>query len=169
MTQYFLSLVHQQQVSLFEHLFFDLVRILLLDKADERLSKKKQIDYATIFDSNTKEDLIWKLVDRELNEIKYKNVSEWFDYLNKIVDLPKINIDVLEKIAEAKATRDILVHNAGIINQTYLNKSGSAARFRINQKIDVSGDYTLTVWKLFVEHLIAIIDGIIHKFDKGHA
>ena len=57
--KYFLSLVHQQQVSLFEHLFFDLIRILLLDRP-ERLSKKKQIDYETIFNSDTKEDLIWK-------------------------------------------------------------------------------------------------------------
>lgn len=164
---YFFSLVHQQQVSLFEHLLFDLIRILLLDRP-ERLSKKKQIDYETIFISETKEDLLLKLIERELNEIKYKNVTDWFDYLNKMVSLPEIDAEDLAKIAEAKAARDILVHNAGIINQIYLNKSGSAARFLIDQKIDVSGEYTLSIWKLFVELLITITDSIIHKCDGGH-
>lgn len=76
--RYFFSLVHQQQVSLFESLFFDLLRILFLDRP-ERLPKKRQIDYEAILGSQTKEEIIWKLIDRELNEIKYKNVSEWFE------------------------------------------------------------------------------------------
>ncbi|TAJ93212.1 MAG: hypothetical protein EPO31_03100 [Gammaproteobacteria bacterium] len=162
---YFFSLIHQQQVSLFESLFFDVIRILLSDRP-ERLSKKKQIDYESIFSSDTKEEIIWKLIDRELNEIKYKNVVEWFDYLNKMVTLPEIDSQDIEKISEAKAARDILVHNSGIINQIYINKSGGSARFTIGQKIDVSGDYTRDIWQLFVELLVTIVDSIIRKCEQ---
>ena len=165
---YFFSLVHQQQVALFESLFFDLVRILLVDRP-ERLSKKKQVDYETIICSETKEEIIWKLIDRELNEIKYKNVAEWFIYLNKIVGLPVIEDQNLEIIAEAKAARDILVHNAGIINNIYINKSGNAARFKIGQKIDITGDYTKDTWRHLVELLIIIIDSLIKKFEEKPA
>jgi len=35
--KYFFSLVHQQQVALFEGLFFDLIRILLLDRPESDL------------------------------------------------------------------------------------------------------------------------------------
>lgn len=167
-TKYFFSLVHQQQVALFESLFFDLIRILLLDKP-VRLSKNKQVDYETVFCSENKEEIIWKLIDRELNEIKYKKVAEWFGYLRNIVGIPEIEAQQLEKLAEAKATRDILVHNSGIINQMYLSKSGGEARFEIGQEIDVSGDYTRDVWRLFVELLVTIIDSLIQKFDEKHA
>jgi len=49
--------------------------------------------------------------------------------LYKIVSIPHVSKDELEQIAEAKASRDILVHNAGIINQIYIQKSGNASRF----------------------------------------
>lgn len=162
--KYFLSMVHQQQIALFEHFFFDLIRVLLMDRP-ERMSKKKQIDYATILESDTKEDIIRMLIDRELNEIKYKNVSEWFIYLNQLVKLPDIPPDTLEKVAEAKATRDILVHNAGIVNKIYLEKSGQAARFSVGNMIDVSPHYTRDVWHLLVGVLIKTSDSLIEKFE----
>lgn len=162
--EYFFSLVHQQQVTLFEHHFFHLVRIFLLDRP-ERLSKKKQIDYATIFETTSKEELLIKLIDRELNEIKYRSVSEWFDYLDKLIGLPGITQDKLEKLAEAKACRDILVHNAGIANKIYIIKSGGAVRCGEGQIMDVSGDYTKDVWSLLVSILITVIDSVIEKCE----
>ena len=165
---YFFSLIHQQQVALFEHLFFDFIKILLLDRP-ERLSKKKQIDYGTIFEVSSKEELLIKLVDRELNEVKYKNVAEWFAYLDKLVGLPEFTKEELNKLAEAKACRDILVHNAGVANQIYIHKSGDAARFNEGQKIDVSGDYTKDTWSLLVRILIKTIDPVIEKAEKASA
>lgn len=166
--KYFFSLIHQQQVSMFESLFFDIIRIILIDKP-ERLSKKKQIDYESILSSDTKEEIIVKLIDRELNEIKYKNVSNWLVYLDKLVTLTEVDAQKIEKIAEAKAARDILVHNAGIINQIYLNKSGGSARFSLNQEIDVSGNYTLDTWKILVEFLVYVVDSVILKFENKPA
>lgn len=163
--KYFFSLVHQQQVSLFENLFFDIIKIILDDRP-ERLSDKKQINYKVIFESETKEELLGKLVDRELNEIKYKNVSQWFEYLESLINIGKISQEKIEKISEAKAARDILVHNSGKVNQIYIDKSGNAARFKIGDQIDMSGEYTLNVWTLFIEVLTENIDLIISKLEK---
>ena len=66
---YLLSFVHQNQVSLFEHLFFDLLKIIITNQP-QSLSGKKQIDYSTIFQAESKEELVCKLIERELNEIK---------------------------------------------------------------------------------------------------
>lgn len=159
---HFMSLVHQQQVALFEHLFFDLIKIILIDRP-ERISKKKQIDYATIFDAESKDQLVEKLVDREINEIKYKSVNEWFIYLGKLVNLNSLPEDTILSISEAKASRDILVHNAGIANSIYVNKSGSAARHSDGELIGVSGDYTKDTWSLFVTTIVGITDELIEK------
>ena len=145
-----------------------MVKIFLLDRP-ERLSKKKQIDYGSIFEVSSKEELLIKLVDRELNEIKYKNVAEWFIYLDKIIGLPEFTKEEIDRLAEAKACRDILVHNAGIANQIYSHKSGEAARFDEGQEIDVSGHYTRDTWKFLVNMLIKIIDSVIVKAEKADA
>jgi len=159
---YLLSFVHQNQVSLFEHLFFDLLKIVITNQP-QSLSGKKQIDYATIFQAESKEELVCKLIEREINEIKYKNVGEWFNYLYKIVSIPQFSKEEMDKIAEAKASRDILVHNAGIINQIYVQKSGSASRFSDGEKIDISGGYTRDVWELLSKVLLIITDAVIEK------
>lgn len=162
---YLLSFVHQNQVSLFEHLFFDLLKIMISHQP-QSLSGKKQVDYSTVFEAESKEALIGKLIEKELNEIKYKNVCEWFGYLYKIASIPELPKDELEKIAEAKASRDILVHNAGVINQVYIQKSGNASRFSIGEKIDISGCYTRDVWALLSKSLLIVIDAVIAKHSK---
>ena len=159
---YLLSFVHQNQVSLFEHLFFDLLKIIITNQP-QSLSGKKQIDYSTIFQAESKEELVCKLIERELNEIKYKNVSEWFNYLYKIVSISHVSKEELEQVAEAKASRDILVHNAGIINQIYIQKSGNASRFSDGENIDISGNYTRDVWVLLSRVLLIITDAVIEK------
>lgn len=160
--EHFFPFVHQHHVSLFEHLFFDLLRIILLDQP-ESLSRKKQIDYAIILEAESKADIIWKLIDRELNEIKYKNIGEWFTYLYKLVSIPQLSKDDIEQISEAKASRDILVHNGGIVNQLYIQKSGKAARFKEGESVDISRDYISDIWDIFSRVLLSMTDAIIEK------
>lgn len=164
---YLLSFVHQNQVSLFESLFFELLGIIIANQP-RCLPDKKSISYGMVFESNSKEDLINIIIEKELNELKYKKVGEWFDYLCNIVNVGKVNSVELEKIVEAKATRDVLVHNSGIVNQIYIEKSGKFARFSDGEKINVSGDYTLDVWKLLSKVLVDITDAVIKKHSAKH-
>ena len=44
-------------------------------------------------------------------------------------------VDEIERLAEIKASRDILVHNKGIANAAYVAKAGSRARCRDGEKL----------------------------------
>lgn len=159
-----LSMVHQHQVALFEHLFFDILRLLLTDQP-LHLPSKRQIEYSVIVAAQTKDEIITAIIERELNEVKYKNLSDWFDYLERLASGCRISDKELGQIAEAKATRDLLVHNAGIVNQIYLDKSGKYARSKIGEMISVAGYYTRDTWQLFSSALITVIDCLIKKFE----
>lgn len=160
---HFLSLVHQQQVALFEDFFFDMLRNLLADQP-LRLPSKRQIEYSVIVNSRTKDEIVSALIERELNEIKYKNVGEWFKYLKSLVSECSVSDSDLGRIAEAKATRDLLVHNAGIVNDIYMQKAGQCTRFNVGETVSVTGDYTLDTWQLFSRVLITTIDQLIKTF-----
>jgi len=154
---YFLDMVHQHQISLFETLIFDIFRALLKDRP-ERLPARKQIDYTTILKAPDRESIIDALIERELNEIKYKNVRDWFACVQNFCSACKFDEEEISRIAEAKATRDLLVHNSGIINHVYLTKADKYARGALGEKISVAGTYTLDIWKLLSKVLLALID-----------
>lgn len=40
-----------------------------------------------------------------------------------------------------KASRDLIIHNGGRINQLYLDKAGRKARGGIDDKLDIDEDY----------------------------
>ena len=51
-------------------------------------------------------------------------------------------------MAEIKASRDILAHNRGVVNQTYLEKAGSRSRYKLGQRLEVPEPYLHDTWLL---------------------
>ena len=49
--------------------------------------------------------------------------------------------DEIDALAEIKAARDILEHNAGVVNEIYRRKAGKRARYEVG---DTSNSRTLT-------------------------
>jgi hypothetical protein len=76
----------------------------------------------------TKEALVLPVAELELNELKYDCPNGWFDYLGKIVNLACPANDEIERIAELKAARTLIIHNSGILNKIYVDKAGTEAR-----------------------------------------
>lgn len=162
---YLFSLVHQHQVALFEHFFFDILRLLVTNHP-LHLPGNKKVEYSIILKADTKDDIVSSLIERELNELKYKSVKEWFEYLGDLVSGVGTSDTDIGKICEAKATRDLLVHNAGVVNHIYIQKAGEFARSAVGDVISVAGHYTRDVWVLFSSVLIAVIDNLIHEFEN---
>lgn len=163
--RHFLPLVHQHQVAVFEYLYFDLLRILLLNQP-KHLSQNKKIDFGAILAAESREAIIQILIDKELNETKYKRTKEWFDYLESMVSKCKVSDNEIGQITEAKATRDLLVHSAGIVNQTYFDKSGKFARsVTIGEQISVTGTYTADTWKTMASVIVQLVDILINVFE----
>ena len=151
---YLRELGFQLSASVFEVWLFDVLRILLINP--NRLNKKRKVDVADVISAKSIEDLKRSVIDAELNEIRYKNPAEWFEYLGSFANIGAPSAHDIETVSEIKASRDILTHNNGIANQTYLHKSGSLARVKEGEPIQISTEYFNDSWK----HLRKVVETV---------
>ena len=139
--KYLAEAVFQHYVSLFEDYTFGLIGFWLMaypkgivglddDENDDKLKKTdKTVPLSLITDNPDRESILRAVVERELDRLKYRRLAAWFEYLEKRAQLGVPTKEQIERLAEIKASRDILVHNRGIINQTYISKSGTKTRY----------------------------------------
>src|SRR5262249_21878400 len=152
----------QQFISIFENYIFDLLRSWLL--AYPRNLVGKQVDFRTILDAPDKGAITLLVVNRELTEIMYDRPAAWFSYLEDKAKLGCPTPDEIERFAEAKASRDVLVHNRGVANKTYEAKAGRLARYQDGQRIDIPESYHRATWELVRKMIADVSDAAIAKF-----
>lgn len=76
-----------------------------------------------IIDSESVEELVARAADEYINKLVYKKPMEYLDSICETLSLNKQDIDKLWlHFIEAKARRDLGVHNSWICNSTYLRK-----------------------------------------------
>ena len=160
-TDYLASSTFQHFVSLFEDFLFNLLR-LWLAAYPFRLSNK-QIEFGMVLQAPDKSAIILVVVDKELNELKYKRVKDWFEYLESMVNLGCPPPDEIEKIAEIKASRDILAHNKGIANAIYVSKAGNHARYKDGEKLEIPEPYHRESWQLIKKVVQDVSAAAINK------
>lgn len=142
---YLRSSTFQDFVSRFEDFFFQLLRLWLA--AYPASLSRKHVDMATVLKAVGKDAIVLAVIDKELNELKYERVADWFAYLERLVKLGCPTASEIEKLAEIKASRDILVHNNGVANATYVSKAGRLARFGDGDEIEILEDYHRQSWE----------------------
>jgi hypothetical protein len=136
----------QQFVSIFENFFFDFLRLWLM--AYPQSLGGKELQFKTVLDAPDKEGVTIYVVNKELNEIAYERPREWFAYLETRAKLGCPAPEEIERIGEAKASRDILAHNRAIANRIYESKAGKFARYKDGQKIEIPAHYHQETWEL---------------------
>lgn len=151
----------QQFVSLLENFVFDLLRLWLM--AHPQSLSGKKIDFRAVLDAPDKDAITSLVVGKELNEILYERPKGWFDYLENKVHLGCPDPDEIDRIAEAKASRDVLVHNCGIASKTYESKAGTLARYKEGQRIDISEHYQRETWELIRKVVMDLSNAAIGK------
>jgi hypothetical protein len=144
-TEYLASSTFQHFVSLFEDFLFELMRYWLA--AYPASLSKKQVEMESVLNCADKTAIILTVVDRELNELKYGRLADWFVYLERLAKLNCPTSDEIQRLAEIKASRDILVHNNGFANATYVAKAGNYARKREGEKLEIPEQYHLASWE----------------------
>lgn len=143
---YLIPLTFQHFVALFEEFYFDLVRCWL---ASFPVSlAQKQVELRVVLNSANIPAIVSSVIERELNDLKYKRLSDWFSYLDKLVALGCPASDEVDSLAEIKASRDVFVHNKGVANAIYVVKSGKRARFAAGEKLELPEDYHRESWEL---------------------
>jgi hypothetical protein len=97
-------------------------------------------------------------VTRELNELNYKRVREWFAYLDDMVKIECPTADEIDRLAEIKATRDVFVHNRGVVSPIYLEKAGAKHRAKSGDRLDIPEHYHRESWEL-IKKVVADVSG----------
>lgn len=128
---------------------------------------KKTITVQDLNSSGTYIQAIKNIANSAVNEISYKSFRDyWVEWQNIVAKLPKISEDQINQFSEVKATRDLYVHNNGMVNELYLRKAGDKAREQKNSKVPLSQEYLDKVSELSIFFIETIKEGIIIKF--GH-
>lgn len=151
----------QQFISIFENFFLDLLRLWLI-AYPQSLSGKK-VDFQAVLDAPDKDAITLLVVNKELNEILYDRPANWFKYLEDKAKLGCPAPDEIDRIAEAKAARDVLVHNRGVANRIYESKAGKLARYKDGQRIDIPEHYHRETWELIRKVITDLSNAAIAK------
>ena len=151
----------QQFISIFENFFFDLLRLWLMAYPQNLIGKK--VDFKAVLDAPDKDAIALLVVNKELNEILYERPTGWFAYLEDKAKLGCPTADEIERIAEAKASRDVLAHNRGIAGKTYESKAGKFARYKDGQRIDIPEHYHRETWQLIRRVVTDVSNAAIRK------
>lgn len=136
----------QQFISIFESFLFDFLRLWLSAWPDSL--RQKEVRFETVLDEPDKDGIIQFVVTRKVRDILQGAPADWFKQLKSIVNLGCPSADEVEWIAEAKASRDVLVHNRGIANKLYEGKAGKLRRYKEGERIDVPEPYHRHTWEL---------------------
>lgn len=144
--KYLTPATFQQLVTAFEAFFFDLLALWL--RSHPGILLRKQVELETVLAAPDTATVLQGVIERELNEVKYRKVSEWFDYLRRLVGVPGPSPDQVAALAEAKASRDILVHGKGLVNPVYLAKAGAKARYVVGDVLELPDPYVRATFGL---------------------
>lgn len=105
-----------------------------------------KIDDSTIplrglLEANNFEDLYSGVIQDKLYQLMYASPADHFGYLKIALGI-EILSDVRDAYVEIKATRDLLTHSQGIVNEIYMSKAGINGRVKKTGRfIPLSSEY----------------------------
>lgn len=97
------------------------------------------MDVQAIVAAPDKAAILRPVVDQYVLSMGYKRPSEWFRQLNGIVSLNCPTDAEAARFSEFKATRDVFVHNRGIVTEIYLDKAATLARAALRPTVGLAG------------------------------
>jgi hypothetical protein len=131
-----------QLVTITEALLGDVVRAVVI-RYPQKLGAKRAIQLQSILEAQSLEEVHIRATDSLLNELSYKSPYDFATALDDLLSINLLECPAFHKYVELKATRDIHVHNRGVVNETYLKKAASHARARDKTILPVDIPYFL--------------------------
>lgn len=149
-------------VAVFESFCREILLKMFLHDPRRLLSSKtgsksdKQVSLESIIESSSREDVLQEAALKRTGEIFYHPPEAIFSEIEGILDI-ELPEDIKRDVKETKATRDLLVHNEGVVNRIYLKKAGEQSRAVFGEEIPVDYDYfyqSVAVIKHFIKDAI---------------
>jgi len=160
-----------QLVTITEALLGDITRTVIV-RYPQKLGAKRSIQLQAVLEAQSLEEVHLRASDALLNELSYKSPAEFSEALNSLLSINLLECPAFHKYVEVKATRDIYVHNRGIVNETYLKKSGSHARAQTGAILPVDITYFLESYEAclqITEWLEQALDQHWHSSEREAA
>lgn len=123
---------------------------------------EKKVPLDLILASDNKEQIVSRVMDVHLNSLFYAKPLEYFAYIENMLSI-QISEEAKENYIEIKATRDIIVHNAGIANDTYAEKAGNKSRAKSQQPLIFNEEYFKSAIGTMKQVVISIYDACVKK------
>lgn len=153
----------QQFLSIFEIFFFDLLR-LWLTAYPQNLGGKK-VEFKAVLEAAEKDAIVLLVVNKELNEVLYERPAVWFAYPQERAKLGCPTAEEINRVAEAKASRDVLAHNRGVATMSYEAKAKPLGRYADGERIEVGEAYHRATWILLCKVVADVTDAAAAKID----
>jgi hypothetical protein len=161
---YLSTFTFRQFVSAFEVFLFNFLHRLLFPNPWQ--FAKSQMEFEIVLKAGDRDEIISGMILKQLNELKYDTLREWFVAIEKAVNLGCPTPDEIDTLAEVKAARDILEHNAGVVNEIYRRKAARKARYAIGDHIEIDDTYHLESWRLIKKVVADITNAAISKLSR---
>jgi len=106
-------------VAVFEGYLSDIVREMLLTHP-EALKSSRQLTAEEVLAQGGKKQIVSYLVEKEIDDLLYKSFPDVIKYFNEKFRINLNDSEVpTEDIVEIQATRNIHIHNKGVVNQHF--------------------------------------------------
>lgn len=152
-------------VALFDAYLLDVFCAVLTHRPETLKSSKKQLSYDRIVDLQASSAIIPYLAQREMNEVGYKTIVEQAEYYESKFNIKIADSGVaLDDLAEIRATRNLLVHNNGIVNPIYL-ESVHNSKYKPGERVVIDLDYWNSSYERLKQVSEFIRDAILNKFQ----
>lgn len=134
---------------------------VILRKYPNKLTARSQanqtININRVLEAGNLDEVIESLINDKIISLFYGSPSKQFEYFNQVFQL-SLEESVVSDYIEIKATRDLLVHAEGIVNDVYKSKVGSLARANIGERISLEEKY--------FEHVVKTCKKLIGIFRR---
>jgi len=118
-----------------------------------------------ILEAKSKKQLLSRLINKQMQGIFYGAPTRYFEYIEAVLNI-KLPTDLKNQFVEIKATRDVIVHNSGKANETYLEKAGKLARAANREKLPVTAEYFSSTIAGLKKLVIVLYKQVLDKYGN---
>jgi len=126
-SQQFLEMFLARAVDNFQCYIVDLVREVLRKRPEILTSSRPSISVKTLLSFSSKEEIVHYIIERKVNSLAYqgfKELQDWCTERGIPIALP--TGQQRHELTEIIATRNVIVHNRGLVDEKYLKVSATS-------------------------------------------
>jgi hypothetical protein len=104
------------------------------------LGDKSGIPIDLFLESAERDDVIRRFVALKCEGLMFGKPSEYLEKAAKVLSI-ELDDEIVRDFLEVKASRDIVIHNSGMINKLYVEKAGDRGRGSVGDELIIDRSY----------------------------